>query len=611
MGTMRKAARGVIVLAAAVLLAACGGAGAVGDKAGGTGTPVVLRLGTDDGPRRPSAEQITEFARRVEELSEGQVVIKPVWNAAGPLDTEWDQAVARMVVGGQLDMALIPARAWDTEGVTSLRALNAPLLVDSDALVEQIVTDDLAEDMLAGLEATGVTGLALLPEGLRHLFLYGSHTLADVRGKLLRAPRSETTWALFEALGATPVDETSREEIEAGTVLGAESSFALATSLPADATAIGNLTLFPKVNALVVRSATFDGLTSAQQSILRDAARSTVAWAVEQTGTDAAHAKPYCDNGGRIIHVSAADIEQARAAARPVYEDLEQDAGTAATIARIEELKRDIPAVRPPASCDGRVESAADEQTDDPALLNGVYRYEVTYDYLLDAGLQQAQAEEESGVHTVTMEDGRFVDAWRNPTSSGECTGTYTIAGSRATFVWDPGCEGDYDITFTVQGDQILWSDVTIHPPHNTPEGRLVAAAFSAVPWTRIGDPPGGQSSEFPDGIYRMEMAAEFLMDAGVDRETAANHEGMWTLTFKEGRFVEGTCEGTYSVEDRRVSILLSDDENCGTAANKELFSAGWRLDGDQLQLLDVRSGHGSDLLIRVLFGGKPFTKIG
>ena len=31
---------------------------------------------------------------------------------------------------GELEMGLIPARAWDTEGVTSLRALHAPFLVD-------------------------------------------------------------------------------------------------------------------------------------------------------------------------------------------------------------------------------------------------------------------------------------------------------------------------------------------------------------------------------------------------------------------------------------------------------------------------------------------------
>ena len=59
------------------------------------------------------------------------------------------------------------------------------------------------------------------------------------------------------------------------------------------------------------------------------------------------------------------------------------------------------------------------------------------------------------------------------------------------------------------------------------------------------------------------------------------------------------------------MTIHLGDDESCGTAANQDLFSAGWTLDGDQLRFVDVRSGHGSDLLIQTLFGGKPFTKIG
>ena len=37
-------------------------------------------------------------------------------------------------------MGLIPSRAWDTEGVTSLRALNAPFLIDSDELLDEVVS---------------------------------------------------------------------------------------------------------------------------------------------------------------------------------------------------------------------------------------------------------------------------------------------------------------------------------------------------------------------------------------------------------------------------------------------------------------------------------------
>jgi hypothetical protein len=123
----------------------------------------------------------------------------------------------------------------------------------------------------------------------------------------------------------------------------------------------------------------------------------------------------------------------------------------------------------------------------------------------------------------------------------------------------------------------------------------------------------GGEVGEsaFPDGVYRMEMTADFLTEAGVDRPTAYNHAGIWTLTFEDGKFQEGTCVGTYSVAAERVTIALGEDQQCGTAAGEVLFSAGWTVDGEQLQFEDVRSGHGSDLLVETLFGGRPWTKIG
>ena len=135
-----------------------------GTKAGGQAAPVILRIGTDDSPGRPAADQIGEFARQVEELSDGGVRIEPVWNAAGDTgEDDWDQKVARMVVAGEVDMGLIPARAWDTEGVTSLRALNAPFLITSDELAAEVASSELAGTMLAGLDTVGVTGLALCP----------------------------------------------------------------------------------------------------------------------------------------------------------------------------------------------------------------------------------------------------------------------------------------------------------------------------------------------------------------------------------------------------------------------------------------------------------------
>jgi TRAP-type C4-dicarboxylate transport system substrate-binding protein len=481
---------------AAMVLAACtgGGGGSAGNKAGGDAAPVTLRIGTDDdGPETPGGAQIQEFARQVQQRSKGHVRIEPVWQAAGEHADDWDQAVGRMVVRGELNMGMIPARAWDTEGVTSLRALHAPFLVTTDQLVGGIVKGELSAEMLAGLEKIGVTGLALLPEGLRHLFAFKNPPLspADYRGLVVRAPLSRTTYAAFEALGAKPDDfggpgDRFADGVRKGQIGGAESSFALAApSLPAPTTAVGNITFFPKVNSLVINAKVLAGLSEDQRAVLKNAAQATVDWAIATTRSDAEAAKEYCANGGRIVLAGSADVAKFQAAVQPVYRQLEQDAATKALIARIRSL------------------------------------------------------------------------------------GGQTGPGRTAVKPCGPG---------------------------------------ATAPATAGSDTVGA----FPEGVYRTDMPEEFLVQAGVDRQDAHNHAGIVTLTFKDGRFITDCPRSSYSVKNGRVVIQMGPQgEGCGTAAGKVLFSARWTLQGDQLRFLDVRSGHGSDLLIQTLFGGKPFTKIG
>src|SRR5262249_5206838 len=139
------------------------------DHAAQGGKTLVLRVGTDDEPGRPAADQILAFARNVDLASHGSIRIQPAWHAAGD-GPNWDQRVARMVERNEIEMGLIPSRAWDTEGVTSLQALNTPFLITSDELLDKVVSSDVSGKLLAGLSAAKVHGLALFPEGLRHPF---------------------------------------------------------------------------------------------------------------------------------------------------------------------------------------------------------------------------------------------------------------------------------------------------------------------------------------------------------------------------------------------------------------------------------------------------------
>ncbi|MEU4195483.1 hypothetical protein AB0E69_26520 [Kribbella sp. NPDC026611] len=310
--------------------------------------PVSLRLGTADDSDAPGGAAITEFVRLVRTASGGKLLIYPVWQASGSEVREWDQGVARMVKNEQLPMGMIPARAWDTEGVTSLRALNAPFLVTSDALADEIVgTSDLAGEMMAGLDKAGVSGLALLPEGLRHPFGFG-HALVtpkDYAGKGVRAPRSDLGDATIRALGGKPDDAVGdgyAAGARDGTLTGAETGFVLSLDLPAPAVAVANLTFNTKVNTLVINSKVLNGLSAVNRKILQDAATATQRWVLTHRTTESANATAFCNNGGKIVNATPAQLQAATQAVQPLYTALEKDTATKTQLDRIRQLKQSL-----------------------------------------------------------------------------------------------------------------------------------------------------------------------------------------------------------------------------------------------------------------------------
>jgi TRAP-type C4-dicarboxylate transport system substrate-binding protein len=165
-------------------------------------------------------------------------------------------------------------------------------------------------------------------------------------GKSVRAPRSKTTYALFEALGAKPDDFTETDQaldegIESGTVVAAESSFALSSELPRAAAVVGDLPLFPKMNSLVINSDVLESLSDEQQDVLRTSARRTVDWAVDNNPSDAEAATELCYNAVQIVSAGRDVADQLKRSAQAVYRELEQDQTTKELIERLGALRQD------------------------------------------------------------------------------------------------------------------------------------------------------------------------------------------------------------------------------------------------------------------------------
>jgi TRAP-type C4-dicarboxylate transport system substrate-binding protein len=438
--------------------------------------PVTLRIGTDDEPGKPAADQIEEFARRVSELSGGEIRIKPVWHAAGD-GPDWDQRVARMVTGGELDMGLIPSRSWDTEGVKSLRALNAPFLVTSDELLAEVISSDLAGDLMSGLGEANVVGIALFPEGLRHSFGFEKPLVGpdDYAGQTIRSATSATTAAVFEALGASVNDEEADPKVHAAM----ESSY----KLDPGGTATGNVTFFPKVNSLVIGSEAYEDLDEDQRELLARAAAQTRDWAIQSGPSDAEAARSFCRKGGAVVNASEADVAALEDATAPVYADLERDQLTKELIAAIREMKQSTTvSAGAPVACGGKAKAGGGPGAD---AVDGVYRFRTTDKELRDNGATDpTEIDQWHGVYTITLSGGDY--CWKqkaaNYIENAEECDTYEVDGDRMVLRIPAGPPDIYRWKKAANGD--LSFTVLSAAPDDLPYVR----AWTAGGWQRIGD---------------------------------------------------------------------------------------------------------------------------
>lgn len=486
----------IAVVGASVLAAGCSAAGA--DRSGGDLSPAELVFANNDGDLT-GAPAVARFVEMVEELSSGRLTVRVESDYGG------EDRVIEGVAAGDADLGWSGTRGFDTVGIDAFQPLHAPFLITSYAAQAAVVQDLLAEELLGSLEPLGLTGLGLAADQLRMPAAVETPLLTPdhFAGLVMRTFPSEIQAEGIEALGAEPTTEghpADGDGVEAiETMWWTYQEQHQAGYVPF---VTHNAVLWPRTIAVFANSEALAALDDEARGWVEQAAAEAAEWSVEHAADEVdAHIESACTDGARIATATPDQLAELRSAVEPVYEAMRADEAQADTLQRIETLVAGATAEAPPQLPDGCAYQPGDEnrpqQVEPPTapgdsgdLPQGVYRYVLTEQQLLDAGAPPRDAQMNAGVFTWTLTDGEWryeqapTDQDAAESTGSACAGWYDVQDDVVIFATSTEIAGgdcappSWDARWSAEGDVLAWSDVSI------PDFGFV---FAPRGWERIG----------------------------------------------------------------------------------------------------------------------------
>lgn len=320
---MKKKAISLLLIAVALVLAACGGGGdsAEGSSDGGDVEPTVLRLAENHPDDYPTAIGDKEFARLVEEKTEGRYVVEVY--AGGQLGEESE--VLEQVQLGTIELARVNAIPL-TQFSQEIGVLSMPYLFDDEEAKWKKLNGEVGQDLLGTLEGSNLVGLAFYDSGERS-FYNSKHPIEkpeDMAGLKIRVQNSELAIDIVEALGAsaTPMEYGEvYSALQTGVIDGAENNFpSYYTSNHYNVSKYFTVNGYQGTPEVLLASESFwNDLSEEDKELFREAALESVevqreAWAeLTEESKEAV-----VEAGSELIEVD--DISEWREAVQPVYD---------------------------------------------------------------------------------------------------------------------------------------------------------------------------------------------------------------------------------------------------------------------------------------------------
>src|SRR5215218_361302 len=156
----RRPARRAIVLLPLLALLASGCFDDSGKTKAGVESQKTLTL-IMQAPDGDDADTVY-FAAEVKRRTNGRIRIL-IGGDYSSLDPNNELRLARALRRGDVKLGYLTSRAWERDGISTFRALQAPFLIIDYKVLDRVVSGHIAARMLTSLERVGLVGLGLVP----------------------------------------------------------------------------------------------------------------------------------------------------------------------------------------------------------------------------------------------------------------------------------------------------------------------------------------------------------------------------------------------------------------------------------------------------------------
>ena len=305
-------------------------------------TEVTLQLSEVHADGYPTALADEEFARLVEERTDGRIKVE-VFTGGTLYSAEPDSITALQM--GNLAFARVSASPVGNF-VPSINAIQMPYLYKNGDHMWEVLNGEIGQSLLKGIQesGSGLVGLCYYDAGSRSFYLTKAvHTMEDMKGLKIRMQDNPMMLKMVELLGATGIAGIGPNEVYSaitqGTIDGAENNWPTYQNMgdyeAAKYYILDEHTRVPEI--LLASEVVMNSLSPEDQAIIMECATEVQAYEIEQWALKEQSSEEIVRAAGaEVIELTPEARAEFEAAMAPLYDEFGSE--YADIIAQIQEI---------------------------------------------------------------------------------------------------------------------------------------------------------------------------------------------------------------------------------------------------------------------------------